>query len=842
VQSGIGVGLMSVEAEKFDFFISRCGAAKGVAVEIADVLRTAGYSCFMQDDGIEVSKNFIAEIHDRLEQCRHFIAILSADYIHSPYTREEWTNFLAASDTSGGARRLIPIRIENIEPTGLFRVRVYADLVNVTDRGRRRDIILAAATGRPISDSFATKAPVFRGVPPRNPDFIGRTKLLQFIYDTLNSADRPAALAPLAIHGMGGIGKSSLAAEYAHQYLHDYAGVWWAAGGSRAVLLDSLAKFASVLDPREYGGEAQFRHAGEKDPDHEELVRAALARLTSASKPWLLVYDNVGSPAEIRGLIPSAGAHVLITTRSQNWAGWATPIPVTVFEPFEAIQLLLKITGRPSGQSAVRLAKTLGYLPLAIEQAGAYILDTGVPFNRYADRADELMARAPKDAKYPNSVSATFNLAIERALAECPAAAKLFDFLSVLAPEQIPRDLIDDTILTEDDRDEALAALHRCSLIKYEDDEPESEDSPAITVHRLVRAAMHQRLQSTGKVIDALRLAITRVAIAFPDKSYSDPKCWPRCKQLLPHALSLREEALHAKFESRELAVILDGAANYLLGRGAFGDAESLFKETVDIGRRVLGPEHVDVGRWLNNSGNLYLNSGRYEEAKEKYFESISIGVKTLGRDDPSVATRLSNLAYAFMKTGQYAEAEAYYREAIETSVKAYGRHDQRVASRLHKLAMLYHETGRQAEAETLYREAIAIGEAKLGRDDILVCDWISDLANVLRDTGRYPEAEALNREAMTNLCQVLGPEHHRIAFILSSLTELHLKMGRLDEARQEASQAVNIQKKAYGPDHRWTREAADVLNRVVLAQGQVSQTAQGAADRSVDFRHAQAG
>ncbi len=611
---------MPTGSEKFHFFISRRGAAKDVAVEIANVLRAAGYDVFMQDDGIEISQNFITKIHDNLAQCRHLIAVLSDDYIHSPYTREEWSNFLAISANSNGTRRLIPIRVEDIELTGLFAARVYADLVDVTDRARRREIILTAATGRSFTEVNA-KTATFRGVPPRNPDFIGRTKLLQAIHGAFNAADRPTALAPLAMHGMGGSGKSSLAAEYAHGYAQNYAGVWWAVGGSRAVLLDSLAELASILDPHEYAGGPELRRAGEKDPDHEELVKAALARLAGGSKPWLLIYDNVVSPEEVRGLIPSAGAHVLITTRWPNWTGWATPMQVAVFEPLEAIQLLLKLTGRPSGQSAVRLAKTLGYLPLALEQAGAYIVDTGISFNRYADRADDLIAKAPKDAKTPNSVSATFNLAIERAVNECPAATKLLDFLSVLAPEQIPRDLIDDTILTEDDRDEGLGALHRSSLIKYEEYDPESDDGPAIAVHRLVRAAMHQRLRAANKVTDALRLAIGRLAVAYPDKSYSDPKCWPRCKQLLPHALSLREEALRAKFESRELAIVLDGAANYLLGRGAFADAEALFKETVEIGQRLLGREHADVGGWLNNFGNVYLNSGRYEEAKAKYFE-----------------------------------------------------------------------------------------------------------------------------------------------------------------------------------------------------------------------------
>jgi tetratricopeptide (TPR) repeat protein len=832
---------MSAAAGVFDFFISRRGPAAGIAQEVAAVLRDAGYTVCLQDDNIEVGHNFVAEMHKMLTECRHLVAILTQDYLQSPYTLEEWTNFVALSKRSNESRRLIPLRVEDIEVTGLFAAQVYGDLVGVADPARRRQIILNAATGR-LAPSAHVLPVAFCGVPPRNPDFFGRTKLLADLHRKLNAGDRPGAIGQTAIHGLGGIGKTSLAVEYAHEHAAEYAGVWWAQADSRTVLVDSLAELFSVLNPGQHA--AMRANARELDDgrNREELAKTALAKLAGSQRPWLLVYDNVPSPGELRDLIPSAGARVLITTRWPNWAGQAASIELDVFDPLEASQLLLKLTGRSDRAGAVRLAKTLGYLPLALEQASAYIVDTGISFNRYADRADELIARAQGDLKYRRTVAATFNIGIERAVTECAAAENLLDFLSVLASECIPRNLIDGTILNEDDCDSALSALHRASLIKYDSNESDPDGTPPISVHRLVRAAMHQRLQAAHRLVPAVTAAIKRLAAAFPDKSYSDPNCWPRCKQLLPHVLMLRQEAQRVQIETAELAHLLDGAANYLLGRTAFADAEPLFKECLEIGTRILGPEHALVGQWLNNCGNLYLNSGHYEEAKEKYQAAISIGVKTLGRDHPDVATRINNMAYALMKTGHAEWAEAYYLEAIETSMKAYGRMHRKIAARLNNLGNLYLETGRYSEAEQQFREAIAMGDALLGPEHPDVCDWIGNLANVLRDTGRHGEAEPLYRNAIVNLTKIVGGEHSRVAFMRQHFAELYLLMGRLEEALDEASAAVAVHRAAYGPHHRWTKSAAELKSRVLAALGRPNEADQLRAEHRLDWPQAHAG
>lgn len=824
---------MSNGTDMVDYFVSRRGSAAAAAQEVADVLASAHYRVTIQDYDIPYGENFVAKMHEALKKARHFVALLTKDYDTAPFTQEEWTNFLAVAAPAAGERRLVVLRVEDCAPTGLFAGRVYGDLVGVTDPERRRDIILAAAEGRSLARPRAPR--IIRNIPPNNPGFIGRKGLLDELHRVLTAADRPTAITQAAIHGLGGIGKTTLAAEYAYRHLDHYAAIWWASAESRTLLIESLAELGGVLDGRR--GAAASEATGAKDV--EAQAKAALQKLGESEKPWLLVYDNVKDPDDVRDLVPATGARILITTRWTNWYGQAVPIEIDVLAPREAADLLLRITGRTDRKGATQLARALGCLPLALDHAGAYIADTGMSFARYVERAAEFIAKAPKGANYPKSVSATFRLAIEKAIDECAAAEKLLAFLSMLAPDQIPHDLTDAVILPVGDRDDALAALHRVSLIRYQANE--SDGNQAIFVHRLVRAATHARLKEAGKLAEALAVAVGRVAGAYPDRGYSDPTCWPRCKELLPHVLALREMARQAGVESEQLADVLDAAGNYLLGRGAFSDAEPLFSEAIDIGRRVLGREHLKVGQWLNNLGNLYLNSGRYSEAESCYWQAISIGAQTLGEDHPGVATRLNNLAKVLLRTGRASLAEKYFRKAIHATEKALGREHPTVAARRHNLANLLRDTGRREKADRLYRKVVAIGEKALGPDNFQVCNWRKDRANLLRDMGKYDEAESLYREVLARLIATVGAGHLAVAFTREDLSELLLLTNRLDEAHQQAAQAVAIHQQTFDAKHRWTQGAAQVLARILEALGRGAEAAQVCARHALDLPQARA-
>lgn len=797
---------------KVDYFISRRGASAEVAQEVADVLLEAGHTVRIQDYDFVSGMNFVAAMDDALKRCRHFIALLSADYDESPFTGAEWTGFLASS-LPGGGRRFILLRVEDCRLDGLLAAFQYTDLVGVQDAQERKSRILAAVEGVPHQGQRkVSPARTFHGVPARNPHFTGRDGLLDRLHETLMGSDSRDCATQIALHGMGGIGKTSIVAEYAHRHGVDYAGVWWAPAQNRAVLTTSLAAFATELDPQ---------LAGEDDVKIAAL--SALHKISRSATPWLLVYDNVESPDLIADLVPGRGARLVITTRWADWLGRAAEIEVDLLEPEAATEFLLTRSGRSDREGAVRLAAALENLPLALDHAGAYVRLTGMSFDRYGERLEDLIAKAPRGAAYPESVGATFGLAIEQAGILCPPTEPLLAFFAVLGPDRIPFDLVDDSILGEDDRADALMALTAVSLV---DHEPGVDGTQAVSVHRLVRAAMRSRLNVAGKITAALDTAIRRLAAAFPDDGYGNPSSWPRCGQLLPHVLALREEARPAGVESKQLAHLLDGAANFLNGRSAFSAAEPLYREAVTMGEKLLGPDDPDVGQWLNNFANLMLNTRRYPEAEPLYRRAIEIGAKALGRDHSRVATRLNNLAVVLMDTGRYAEAEELFREAMQIVEQRSGRESAIFANRLYKFANLLARTGRLEDAEAAFRETIRIGELKLGRDDRRVADWKSGLAKVLRDSGRGSEAEPLFREAIEAWVKSGDHAHTSVGFLRYEFSKLLLAVGRADEACAEATQALAIHERAFGPTHQWTQDSAAALAAALDALGRGEEAA----------------
>ena len=418
---------------KVDYFISRRGASAEVAQEVADVLLEAGHTVRIQDYDFVSGMNFVAAMDDALKRCRHFIALLSADYDEFPFTGAEWTGFLASS-LPGGGRRFILLRVEDCRLDGLLAAFQYTDLVGVQDAQERKSRILAAVEGVPHQGQRkVSPARTFHGVPARNPHFTGRDGLLDRLHETLMGSDSRDCATQIALHGMGGIGKTSIVAEYAHRHGVDYAGVWWAPAQNRAVLTTSLAAFATELDPQ---------LAGEDDVKIAAL--SALHKISRSATPWLLVYDNVESPDLIADLVPGRGARLVITTRWADWLGRAAEIEVDLLEPEAATEFLLTRSGRSDREGAVRLAAALENLPLALDHAGAYVRLTGMSFDRYGERLEDLIAKAPRGAAYPESVGATFGLAIEQAGILCPPTEPLLAFFAVLGPDRIPFDLVDD--------------------------------------------------------------------------------------------------------------------------------------------------------------------------------------------------------------------------------------------------------------------------------------------------------------------------------------------------------------------------------------------------------------
>jgi hypothetical protein len=556
--------------ERYDFFLSRRGSVAAIAREVENALGEKGYRVLTQDYDIPLGASFIEKMHEAVSNSRDLIILFTHDYLDSPYTRKEFTSFEAEVAQSQEERHIIVLRCEDVPLRGLLADNVYQDLVGIADPVERKRRIIAAAERQ--SQAASPPPRPFTGVPPRIASFTGRADELDRL-DAILMREKPAAVTHAsvgraAVQGMGGVGKTALAIEYAHRFRGLYAGVCWCPSETSTALLSALANLAVTLGA-----------LTAEEADVEKAAKAALRRLAEQRATWLLVYDNVPAPDAIADLLPSAGARVLITSRFSDWSELADEVVLGVLPREQAVILLESRAGRSDAAGAETLAEALGRLPLALDHAAAYCKRRQMRFADYATKASSLIAAAPRGVGYPRSVAATFDLAITEAVAQCAAAESLMAYLAQCAPERIPMMLVEGAIEDEAERMNALGALAEVSLVRHD---PFEDATPAVTVHRLVQAVARARSEAKGSVQEAVGQLIARLVAIYPERSLT-PASWPLCSQLMPHLIARREAGFDAAWEISDWPGLLDRAGHYFFGRAAYSQADPLLRDALAI-------------------------------------------------------------------------------------------------------------------------------------------------------------------------------------------------------------------------------------------------------------------
>jgi hypothetical protein len=485
-----------------DFFVSYNKADQRWAEWIAWQLEAAGYTVVFQAWDFAPGTNFVLKMHEAVADSARTVAVLSPDFLRSSFTQPEWAAALAG-DPTGQGRKLVPIRVRDCEPAGLLKQISCVDLVSADEETAKARLLDAArgARGKPsvqpqfpggAADDDAPKGPNFPGAfPPiwhvpygRNPNFTGRSATIASLREDLRSG-QPAAVTQ-AISGLGGIGKTQLAIEYAYRYAADYQVVWWI----RAEKPDSRN-----ADIRELAAALELQVAS--DDADAAIVARAVQRWLDRNDGWLLIFDNVEEPVHIQDLLPKAGrGHVLITSRHRSWANIAKPVLLNVWSVEESVEYLRQRTGQDEPQASRALADALGYLPLALEQAAAYIEESGVGISDYKGMFERhLLKKGAAEAR--TTVATLWEISLRKVAAADAAAVPLLQFLAFLPPDRISREMlmqragilpkplsstVADTLAFND----AIAALRRYSLI--------DSSTEFISVHRLVQLVVRERL------------------------------------------------------------------------------------------------------------------------------------------------------------------------------------------------------------------------------------------------------------------------------------------------------------------------------------------------------------
>ncbi len=661
----------------------------------------------------------------------------------------------------------------------------------------------------------------FWNVPhPRNLSFTGREAEIAGLRERL-ARKRKTALAQ-AISGLGGIGKTQTAVEYAYRYRDEYKAVLWLNAESPLSLKTGCGDIARQLPlPHD-----------EKDLDQ---AAAAVKYWLGTHPDWLLILDNADDPTvlDLERFLPTNHAgHILITSRAQDFQHLGILDPVELGElPIEdATAFLLLRCGREGADEAERgaareQAGELDGLPLALEQAAAYIVATRATFQRYLEGyrtggLARLEARRPALGRYPKSVATTWAANFAAVQADSEAAADVLRLSSFLAPDAIPFEILTrgvsqlgpalEAALSRAEGDplvvnDVLQALGRFSLIRI-DGERET-----FGIHRMVQEVLKDAMADDPRRLWAER-AVRAVNQAFPNVEYAN---WPLCDRLLPHAIAVACWIERDRMVFPAAGRLPNQTAYYLTDRAQYAEAEPLYKQSMEIDRTALGERHPDYATSLNNLAELYHKMARRTEAEPLYKQAMEIRRTALGERHPDYATSLNNLAWLYYETGRHADVEPLFKQAMEICRTALGERHPRYATSLNNLAKLYYATGRNAEAEPLNKKAMEIYRTALGERHPDYAASLQNLAWLYYATGRHAEAEPLCKQAMEIDRTALGERHPDYAASLNNLAVLYRAMGRHAEAEPLYKQAMEIYRAALGERH--PRYATSLNNLAVL-------------------------
>lgn len=642
----------------------------------------------------------------------------------------------------------------------------------------------------------------------RNPFFVGRDSILEQLRQVLLGNGRAGISKVQVISGLGGIGKTQIALEYAYRHLNDYAWIFWVNAATELSLVDGFANIASSLDlPR----------ANEK-----RAAVAAVKLWLTEQTGWLLVMDNADDPSIIPPyVVGNQDGHYLLTSRADTFdeVGVARPILVGTLSPEEATEFLLTRTGRaeaeaPEREAARQIAEELGELPLALEQAASYISSRKSTFVAYLaafrSRRLELLSKAvPKTGEYCETIGTTWSLNIEAVEQESEAAADVLEYASVLAPDHIPFELLvncatnlgpaieialrgfypnyDETLI-----DDLLLPLTRYSLIE------KHAAWRTFSVHRLVQE-VNRMYMGEDIVQKRKREMIEALASVFPIVVY---ETWRKCARFLPHAIQVVGNANDSDLYSEQVGALLHRMAHYLDEAGDYFLSYSVYCKAVEVRERVLGLGHADLGTSLNNQGLLLHKLGQYTESEAVLRRALDVRTKAQGETHADVAQTLANLALTVRELGRLDECEGLLRQALKVYELQGDVHFDAKNTSVNNLATFLDLRGKPDEAEKLMREVLARQEAKYGPEHPNVGFTLCNLAVFAGGRDAVEDGLRLVRRGLAILEAKRGENHPHVASALNILGGLLQSSGKYEEAIAAYQRSGIIRATTLGAGH----------------------------------------
>src|SRR5579884_3296949 len=671
----------------------------------------------------------------------------------------------------------------------------------------------------------------------RNPYFTGYDEVIENLHQRLSAEKNGVAIE--AISGMGGIGKTQLMLEYAYRKRGGYQAVFWLRADRQEQLEEDIAQAAKVLGVSE---------ARKRRPNHQYLVNEVKQWLRK-HPGWLLLLDNVEEDVKVKDLLMGMQrGHVLLTTRSQAVAGLASNLHLDKMQPEEgALLLLRRAQVLPPGASldtlaeahrreALELSLLLDGLPLALDQAGAYIEENKCSLSDYIQLyykcRKELLQRRGQYEKlytdYKEPVATTWSISFNWVEQQCPAATQLMNLCAYLYPDAIPVDILLEAFfpttgetnpIVEDvlHLNQACEIMLRYSLIRR------NANRNLISLHRLVQAVLQDGMDESTK-----RLWVEQT-VRSVEKAFSSAPC-ERIEHYIPQARVCADLIEQWNLVGDEATLLLERVAREVYKRGWYLQALALFQSAHRASNASRGSDDLRTIQLLSELGRVYIELGGYRMAIDLYVQARKDFERLLGVDHPAVVDCLNNQALAAMR-GKYltmatqfcgracawyaglsepiyaaekamtyyitaeiaaqlgpegaVHAEDYFLDAHDIAIQAWGRGSAKFADIIGGLGRFYTRYRKFEQAEHLLRQALEIRRSIYGHDHPQVADSLGDLAELAHCQGDLVTAEQFYEQALAIRLEKLGLYHPEISHSYRALAVLAWHQGKSNEAEQ---------------------------------------------------------
>ena len=701
--------------------------------------------------------------------------------------------------------------------------------------GRLREFVQNERTERYIDKSFSSIEPssirtsnasIFS--PLRLPaahftGYVVRNKLHQLINASLlQPFDYAKSTALTVLHGMGGTGKSTTAlySIYQPKIIQHYELRLWLSAADSEIQLNNHY-YALALD-------FHLVHPDEKI-NMEEIRNIILRHLNQwlehHSKPWLMVFDNADQYESLKAYLPSKGGHCLITSRNREWT--VSLIPIDVMTSQDAEILLENILQRKD-KDIPALVKELGYLPLALCQAGAYSRVNKVDLRDYLTTLREqgqILLNSDKKLfgkSLPVSMGALWQVTLSTLETKNPESIVLLKYASLLSPDFIPKEVLASLLAIPTESLNALTTLlENYALLK-------SLDIENVSVHRLLQTVVRESLEVSefkSYLMPTMEGLNERCQSGVSLGELNDNRRLALHLSALENIVRLKEERLEWQdVEKIEWSMLLFNVAHLSNTDAQYQKALKYYQQSLAINKSIYGDNHPAIAHALNNIGAVYEAQDQHAQALEHYQQSLVIDKAIYGDNHPTIARSLNNIGLVYKSQSQYAQALEYYQQSLAIYKATYGDNHSHVAMSLNNIGLVYKEQGQHIQALGHYKQSLVIYSATYGDNHPDVARSLNNIGLVYEAQGQYAQALDGYQKSLIIYKAAYGDNHPNVAKSLNNIGLVYEAQGQYVKALEHFQQSLVINKAVHGDNHSVTARSLNNIGLVYKSQGQYSQ------------------